>query len=245
MLIVGNWKAYVETATKAKALMASAKRLAGGKAKHRIVIAPPTPFIGLLAGKSKVGLAVQDLAVSAGGATTGELSMPMLTGLGVQYAIIGHSERRAAGETNSDVAQKVALAIKHKLVPILCVGEVERDLDATYLARVREEITSALSPLSTKDRAGVVIAYEPIWAIGKSASEAITPSDLAEMALYIRKILDDLLPGVTSASATILYGGSVDPRNSKELAKTGIDGFLVGRASTDVSTFSALVKAIS
>ncbi|MEK7080018.1 MAG: triose-phosphate isomerase [Patescibacteria group bacterium] len=246
MLIVGNWKAYVETLTKAKAIMATAKRLAG-KGSHEIVVAPPAPFLGVvMSGKSKVGFAAQDLSLTTGGAETGEVTAAALSGAGVTYAIIGHSERRAKGETDAMISEKVRHALAHKITPILCIGELTRDPDARYLKRIREEISTVFAPLSARERLSLVIAYEPIWAIGKSAADAITPMDLHEMVLYIRKVLGDFIPGKGPTKVRVLYGGSVEPGNARLLASgSDIDGFLVGRASTDPTTFAALVKAVS
>jgi triosephosphate isomerase len=126
------------------------------------------------------------------------------------------------------------------------VGERERDADAAYLAGVRKQVSAVFAPLSPKERLSLVVAYEPVWAIGKTGLEAIQPADLAEMALYIRKVLADFMPGRANQKVRILYGGSVDAMNARALAAgTGIDGFLVGRASTDVAGFSALAKTLS
>lgn len=249
MLIVGNWKAYVENKTKAKALHASAKRLAT-KGNHEIVIAPPAPYIGMftpLKPASKgVGLGSQDVSVTMGGAETGEVSAGALRDLGVSYVIVGHSERRARGESDEVITEKARHAHAHGIVPILCIGERERDADAQYLKHIRTELSSVMGALTPKERLATVIAYEPIWAIGKQGTEAITPSDLGEMVLYIRKVLADFMPGRANQKVRILYGGSVDSENARALAGGGsIDGFLVGRASTDVVGFSSLVKAIS
>jgi triosephosphate isomerase len=246
MLIVANWKAYVQSSVKAKTLFATAKRLATSSA-HKIVLAPPSPYIGLLAvgNRSKVAFASQDLSITEGGAATGEIPAGLLADLGVSYAIIGHSERRALGETDSIVSEKVRRALARKLVPIVCIGERERDADAKYLNFLRIQITAVFTPLSPKERMQVVLAYEPIWAIGKSSAEAILPGDLNEMILYIRKIVNEFLPGTSAKKVRVLYGGSVEPVGIASLAEgTGVDGFLVGHASADRKVFSALVKAI-
>ncbi len=250
MLIIGNWKAYVESVAKAKALAAGAKRLAA-KGTHQIVIAPPFPYIGMLSSgglskKDSLMLGAQDVSETTGGAQTGEVSAEALAGAGVRYVICGHSERRAHGETDSVVAEKVRHVLAHGMTPVLCVGERERDADATYLKAVRAQISAVMSVLAPKERLQVVIAYEPVWAIGKTGAEAITPEDLAEMVLYIRKVLGDFIPGRANAKIPILYGGSAEATNVRALASgTGIEGFLVGRASSDVVTFSSLVKSIS
>ncbi len=247
MIIAANWKAYVESTAKAKALFASAKR-AAVKPGIEIILAPPAPLLGLLVAdnKSKVVFASQDISDTTGGAATGETTAALLSGMGVQYAILGHSERRAMGETDAVVASKVGHALAQGLTPIVCIGERERDADARYLHTLRTQIAAVYEPLSPKERMRVVIAYEPIWAIGKDASEAITPHDLHEMILYIRKVLGDYLPGRASEATKILYGGSVEPENARDLAGgSDISGFLVGHASVDVTTFTALVKAVS
>jgi triosephosphate isomerase len=162
-----------------------------------------------------------------------------------RYAIIGHSERRAAGDTDLIIAEKLAHALTHGLTPILCVGESERDGEGRYLATVREQITLAIKSLEPKERAKVIVAYEPIWAIGKSAQQAIAPNDLAEMALYIRKVMAELLPGKSSRRSLVLYGGSVEVSNVRDLAASSrVDGFLIGRASVDSVGFTSLIKQL-
>jgi len=249
MIIAANWKAYVESAATAKALAAAARRLAG-KGENTIILAPPAPYLGLLAsGKGKeaaFALAAQDVSDSTGGAATGETTAALLADLGVAYAIIGHSERRAMGETNELVASKVRHALAHSLTPIVCIGERERDAEASYLQFLRAELAAVFEPLSHGERTRIVLAYEPIWAIGKSAADSIHPSDLQEMVLYMQKVLADYLPGQGAAAIPILYGGSVEAENIVSLATdTGVQGFLIGHASASVASFSALVKALA
>lgn len=246
MLIVSNWKAYVEDLAKAKRLLALAKRFSRGG--PTIVLAPPAPFLSGLArgNRSPVAFAAQDVSATTGGAKTGELTAQAFAAAGAAYAIVGHSERRALGDTDAIVAEKLSHALAHGLIPILCVGEKERDAEGRYLASVREEITVALALLSQKDRSRVIVAYEPLWAIGKTAADAILPNDLGEMAAYIRKVLAEQLPGKSASRALILYGGSVEPDNARDLAGgSGINGFLVGHASVDPDSFAALAKALA
>ena len=245
MLIVGNWKAYVDTKDKAKRLVASAKRLTQ---YADIAIAMPYPYLGLFSGdsKSKLSFAAQDVSTSTGGASTGEVTASMLASLGVTYVIVGHSERRAAGETDEMILEKVKRALAQNITPILCIGESERDENAAYLGHVRAQIAAIVAPLTQKERLSIVIAYEPIWAIGKTANESIQPVDLQEMVLYIRKVLGDYLPGKSAQKVRVIYGGSVEPSNIRALAGgSGVDGFLPGHASADVQTFAALVKAVA
>lgn len=246
MIIVANWKAYVESVSKAKALFASAKKLSV-KTDVSIVLVPPAPYLGLLlnGNKSKVAFGAQDISNGTGGAHTGEITAAALREMGVSYAIVGHSERRAAGETDATVFEKAQHALAHGITPILCIGEAVRDEDAHYLQALRAQIAAVFAPLSQKERMQIIVAYEPIWAIGKSAADSITSVDLSEMVLYIRKVLGEYLPGNGAAATTILYGGSVEAGNARALASgSGVDGFLVGHASVDVPTFSALVKAV-
>ena len=248
MLIVANWKAYGEHLDKAKRLVLLGKKLSRN-GSCSIVLAPPAPFLSILAAKntSPVSFAVQDISATSGGATTGEMTAPMAVSGGATYAIVGHSERRArGGDTNQIVAEKLAHALAHSLIPILCVGEREHDTEGQYLSFIREEITSALTGLAPRDRGQVIIAYEPLWAIGKTATNAIGAHDLAEMVLYIHKVLAELLPGKSSMQSQVLYGGSVEPGNARDLAATSqIDGFLVGHASVDETTFPLLVRQLS
>ncbi len=152
--------------------------------------------------------------------------------------------RSTDGWTPESIAAKLQHAIAHDLTPILCVGESERDAASKYLNEVRAEMTAALEALEPKDRARVIIAYEPLWAINKGAEDAIAVTDLAEMVLYIRKVLAELLPGKV-AKTKVLYGGSAEPENIRGLAGgSGVDGFLVGHASIDPKMFTALVKAL-
>jgi triosephosphate isomerase len=246
MIIAANWKAYVEDLDKAKKLFAVAKRLAK-TAETTIVIAPPAPLLGALAGKNKGGVhfAAQDVSATIGGAKTGEVTAQTYAASGATYAIVGHSERRAAGDTDVIVAEKLAHTLAHDLTPILCVGESERDGEGRYLNIIREQVTRALTPLSPRDRAKIIIAYEPIWAIGKSADQAIGPNDLAEMVLYIHKVVAELLPGKNSNRSLILYGGAVDVVNIRSLAaSSSVSGFLIGRASVDPATFADLAKQL-
>lgn len=244
MMIAANWKAYVESTQKAKALFAAAKRVAGKKGIE-IVLAPPAPYLGLLASgnRSKVSFAAQDISDSMGGAATGEVTAAAVASAGARYVIVGHSERRAKGESDTLVLAKVQHALAHGLRPILCIGEQQRDAEAHYLQFIRAQISAVFSALTTQERTQVIIAYEPIWAIGKTAADAITPEDLAEMVLYIRKVVSEYMP---SETVTILYGGSVEPGNEKQLATgSSINGFLVGHASTSVQDFLMLAKAVS
>lgn len=246
MLIVANWKAYIEEIAKAKKLFIISKRLTSATG-IRIVLAPPAPLLGALASRnrSEVAFAAQDVSATTGGSLTGEITAQAYSAVGATYAIVGHSERREAGDTEAVIAKKLAHALAHGLAPILCVGERERDGEGRYLGVVREELTLAIESLATKDRSKVIIAYEPLWAIGRDAEHSIGQSDLSEMVLYIRKVLAELLPGKSSQHSIVLYGGSVEASNIRDLAaSSGLDGFLIGHASVDHNMFSSLIKQL-
>lgn len=245
MLIVSNWKAYVEAKDKAKLLATTATKLAKGSA-HELVLCVPAPYVGLLSGTAHIALGAQDISATLGGAVTGEVTAGAVASLGARYTIVGHSERRALGEDDALIAEKVRHALAQGLTPIVCVGERERDEDAQYLKIIRAQLTAVCEPLTQKERMEIVVAYEPIWAIGKSADEAITELDLREMVGYIRKVLGDFLPGKAPARVRVLYGGSAEAENAPVLAhETGIDGFLVGHASVDPVSYTALIQALS
>lgn len=248
MLIIGNWKAYLDTPEKVKKLAAAVKRVAANAKSAEVAVAPSFSHMALLSleKRSRLKLAAQDISEATGQALTGETTATTLSAMGVSYVIVGHSERRARGEADALIAEKIKRVLAQGMVPVVCVGERERDEEAQYLREVRAQVTAAMEGLNQKERMQVVIAYEPVWAIGKSGLEAATPSDLEEMVLYLRKLLSDLLPGKANLKVRILYGGSVDATNARDLLSgTDIDGFLVGRASTDGKVFADLIKSIS
>lgn len=177
------------------------------------------------------------------GAFTGEVSPAMIASLKISYVILGHSERRAHGETDELVNKKVVAAVKAGLTVVLCVGETERDPDGEYLKHIGSQIKVALKGIAKKDLAKVVIAYEPIWAIGKNALRAASTDDALEVSILIKKTLAELYAKEGSTVA-ILYGGSVDAKNAWEfLMKSHVDGLLVGRASLDPKVFGEILKS--
>lgn len=247
MIIVGNWKAYIEKREDAKDLMTVSKRL-GGKTRHKLVVLPPAPYLALLTSgaRSSVAVGAQDVSEVTAGAATGEQVAGALKQAGASYVLVGHSERRARGEHNELVYEKTVRALSGGLIPILCVGERVRDHNAAYLQELRIQLETVFARLSPKERARVVVAYEPVWAIGKTAADAMNPADLAEMVLYIRKVLAPYAQGKTALKIKILYGGSVEAGSAQGLAKgSGIDGFLVGHASADPKMWSALISALA
>lgn len=242
MIIVGNFKSYLTSKEDAESVI---KFAAKHNSKHTVILAPSFVHLGFLAGKKHgVSLAAQDLSLFEGGAHTGEVSADSLSNSGVKYVIVGHSERRALGETNDMVATKVSHALSAQLKVILCVGEETRDSHATYLSFIREEIVSALKTIKESDFKNVYIAYEPIWAIGKDAEKVITRDSLEETVLFIKKVLHENFTEKAVKSIKILYGGSVSADTVQDLMVPGLDGFLVGRASASKETLHSLIEAI-
>lgn len=245
-LIVANWKMNPATHTEASFLFRRIVRATSKLRNIQTVICPPFVFLDKLAqgySGAQVLLGGQDIFYEESGAHTGEVSASQLYSVGADYVIIGHSERRFIGETDEEVRVKTKIALEHKLIPIVCVGESERDNHGKYLAFLRHQIVTALNRLKSADVNKIVIAYEPIWAIGRTGKAAITPQKLHETTLFIRRVLRETFNSKTADSATILYGGSVKGDNSKELIQEGkVQGFLVGGASLNAEDFGTILE---
>jgi len=245
-VIIANWKMNPTTIREAKDSFRKIKNIARNLRNVQTVVCPPFIFLGVLE-KFITGhrcvLGAQDVFWEQEGSYTGEISPRELLRMDVNYVILGHSERRALGESDTEVSRKVKACFRNNLFVILCIGEAERDSDGRYFRFIKEEIKNSLSKISRKDIPKLIIAYEPIWAVGPKAKRADTPEELFEMAIFIRKTLSDLFGRKHVMSTPILYGGSVDDRNAEEfLSKGGVAGLLVGRASLDPKKFSAILK---
>lgn len=244
-LIVANWKMAPETPARAKALFAAAKKAALRAKNAQVVVCPPMLYAHLfaaVAGKS-IFVGAQDVSYESEGAHTGEISAQMLFAAGARYVIAGHSERRAKGETSDIVAKKITAALKGRLTVIVCVGEKERDPHGEFFSFIERQLRESLAGVAKKDLWRIVIAYEPVWAIGEKAKGADTPEDTLEAILFIRKTLAAMFGKEKALAAIILYGGSVHPNNASAfLARGGAQGLLVGRASLDARTFAEIVK---
>lgn len=241
--IVGNWKMNPDTREEASALFSSISRAAKKTSRVHVIIAPPAPFLRDMAAKAReIKVSAQDVSEHARGAFTGSISAQEVKSLGAEYAIIGHSERRKAGDTDAIVAQKIKQATDAGLRPIVCVGEAERDAHAHYLRAVREQVVSVMGAVDPKKAKWITIAYEPTWAVGKGYDTALKPADIHEMSLYIKKVASDVLGKKDGIKVPILYGGSVDFSNAKEiLANASIDGLLIGRQSLDSKAFGDII----
>ncbi|MCU1350698.1 MAG: tpiA [Acidobacteria bacterium] len=236
--LVANWKMNLPPEGIEAYLRALLPAAAAGAIA--IVVAPPFPYLRDLEG---VSAGAQNCADQVAGAYTGEVSPRMLRDCGVSHVIVGHSERRTIyGETDSMIARKLALAIETGLTPILCIGEDLRVREAGHVARFLADQIKAVAS-DVLDRSEVVVAYEPIWAIGtgRNATGAIC----AEACADIREALRRFWPA-RRHDAPLLYGGSVTPENVDDLVANGdIDGFLVGGASLDSAKFLAIHAALA
>ena len=212
--------------------------------KTETVICPPFLYLEKLRKVSKkIIIGAQNAFPGDTGAFTGEVSAEMLYLLGARYVILGHSERRALGETNDDVNKKIKSALASGLRPILCVGESMRDESHDYFNLIKTQLEVCLVGVSKNSIERIVIAYEPIWAISTTLNRRdATANDSREMAVFIRKNLFDKF-GKEATQVKIVYGGSVNERDAEEFLKDGgVDGLLVGRASLDAKKFNAIVK---
>ncbi len=245
-LVAGNWKMYGDSASIGK-LMANLRAALPSEPGVDIAVFPPSVYIARVVegmSGSPVAVGAQNVCEQAGeGAYTGEVSAGMLADAGCRYVIVGHSERRAMyQDSNERVAQKAKQALAQGLTPIVCVGETEgqRDNGAT-LEVIAEQLQSVFAVLSIEEMRSVVVAYEPVWAIG--TGKTATPSQAQEVHAFIRALFakkdEPLAKGLR-----ILYGGSVKAANAGELfAQADIDGGLVGGASLDAQEFSAICRA--
>ncbi len=245
-IVAGNWKMN-KTASEAAALIDEIKKEVADVTKVDVVVCPPFTNLQVAAAAcagSNVKLGAQNVHWEASGAYTGEISAAMLKGLGVEYVIIGHSERRQYfGETDETVNARTRAALVAGLIPIVCVGETLAERDAGNMeAVVTRQIKAGLKDLGD-DLAKVVIAYEPVWAIG--TGRTATPAQAQEAHALIRRTLaEEIADGDTANAIRIQYGGSMKPENAAELmGQPDIDGGLIGGASLKAESFAAIVKA--
>jgi triosephosphate isomerase len=244
-LVVGNWKMNPQNKEEVKDLVRNIKKTAEKLNKTDIVIAPPFVFIEDCNLKENpiVSLGAQTVSVFENGSHTGEVGAKMLHSCGVKYVIIGHSERRATGETDADVSVKIKNTIDHDMVPIVCVGEHVRDDSGSYMDFLKEQIRNSLHNIDKKQAKEIIIAYEPVWAIG--AKEAMKPEQIHETSIFIKKVLSDLFGPELAIKSKVLYGGSVNAKNAFEIMTVGkVDGLLVGRESVSLSGFEDLLNVV-
>ena len=246
-LLAGNWKMH-KTIPEALELVNGLKINLAGVTDREILVCPTFvslyPVSQAIKG-SNIKLGAQNLFWESKGAFTGEIAPGMLVDSGCKYAIIGHSERRQFfGETDETVNKKMLAAFNAGLTPIVCVGETleEREKGIAYTV-IERQVRNGMAGLNLEQAKTVVIAYEPVWAIG--TGKTATPAQAQEVHAFIRKLYGQMYGDNASASIRILYGGSVKPDNVSELMKQeDIDGGLIGGASLDIESFTKLVRYI-
>lgn len=246
-LIVGNWKMNPVKGTDARKMFQSINRSASTMKLVETVVCPPLVYLeslGTLVTNRSCVLGAQDAFWEHAGAYTGQVSPDMVFNTKARYIIVGHSERRAMGETNEQVARKLKSILQFPLIPILCIGEKMRDDDGVYIKDIRKQLKASIEGLSPEEVARLVIAYEPVWAIGKDAKAPCTPPECREVVQVIRQVLADTLGSTELVKQVpVLYGGSVDSANAEAfLMDALVSGLLVGRASLDPKQFVQIIK---
>jgi triosephosphate isomerase len=246
MFIAGNWKMNLSCDESDKLARGLAAKL-GAKIDLDVAVCPPSVYIDAVCravAGSAVAVGAQNMYHEPKGAFTGEISGAMLCDLGCRYVILGHSERRhILGETNEAVNKKVKMALETGLIPIVCVGELLEERHAGRTGEVvQEQFDGSLADLTAEQMGRVVIAYEPVWAIG--TGETATPDQAEEVHADLRRMLESRYNSEVAASVRIQYGGSVKPDNAGDLlSQENIDGALVGGASLDLESFLSIIEA--
>ncbi|MDD3787849.1 MAG: triose-phosphate isomerase [Petrimonas sp.] len=246
-IVAGNWKMNKNLQEGLSLATELNEALKGKTVNCDVVIG--TPFIHLASvakaiDTTKIGVSAQNCADKASGAYTGEVSAEMVASTGATYVILGHSERRAYyHETPEILKEKVLLALANNLTPIFCIGEVLAEREAEkHFEVVKSQIQDSLFGLSEEDFGKIVLAYEPVWAIG--TGKTATADQAQEMHAFIRKILADKYGQAVADNTSILYGGSCNASNAKELfANPDVDGGLIGGASLGVDKFMPIIEA--
>ncbi len=243
-IIAANWKMN-KTVSESLDFVSRLKQLVVGMNDRQVVIAPPFTAlypVGAALKGSSIGLAAQNMSENKDGAYTGEVSARMLTNAGCTHVIIGHSERRTLfGESNDVIRAKITRALQSGMQPIVCIGETldEREAGRTFEV-IAGQIKEGLNQIEASDIRRIVVAYEPVWAIG--AGKTATPEQAGEAHCFIRKLMEERYGEESVRGLPVLYGGSVNPDNiGKLMAQPGINGALVGGASLNVDTFGKII----
>ncbi len=246
--LIGNWKMNPQTSEEAKKIFSGIKKSASKAKKVTTIVCPPFVFLSNLSkvkGQgSNVSIGAQDAFWENSGAFTGEISPTQLKSFGVEFVILGHSERRELGETDEKVNLKIKSALSTKLKAIVCVGELERDSEGKYLEFLENQIKKTFEKIQKKDLKNIIVAYEPVWAIskGKKGSKALNGEGIHQMSIFIKKVLSDVFGRAEAEKIPILYGGSSNPENTEYILENGkVDGLLVGSNSLKSEKFGEMI----
>lgn len=241
-IVAGNWKMN-KTPSEGKIFSEKMVEKLGSKSSVDVIVCPPFTGLSSLVTSTKFHIGAQNCHFEGSGAFTGEISTSMLLNCNVEYVILGHSERRAIfHEKNNDIGQKVAKVLSDGLKPILCVGETIDELnDGLAKETVQRQLQLGLNNINSFNN--VVIAYEPVWAIGTGLTASV--EKVSEIHSFIRTTLKDLSPESESNNVPIIYGGSVNSDNADELINANaVNGFLIGGASLDVDKFVEIINIV-
>jgi triosephosphate isomerase len=244
-IVVANWKMNPQSKKEAEIIFKNVSFIIKNLKKIDVIVCPPFPYLYLKdkIKNKKLKLGSQDVFYEKEGSYTGEISIDMLKNFGVEYVIVGHSERRMVGDTNEIVNKKILISLKSKINPIFCVGENNRDTNGFYLSFIKKQIEEGLKGVAKPQVKNIIIAYEPIWAIGSNALRVATPSEFLEIRIFIKKVIADMYDVKTANEVKIIYGGSVNPLNAESFIKEGgALGLLVGRDSLNKKKFSEIIN---
>lgn len=246
-IVAGNWKMNLSFELADDLVNDIAEKLDSVELNSDVIICPPFPYLELtsdLAQESNFFAGAQNVASFDNGAYTGEVSSKMLASMNVDYCIVGHSERRKYfNETNQEIATKITKLLKDDIKPIFCLGEVLEERESgKHFEVVQKQLEESLFNLTSQEILNVVIAYEPVWAIG--TGKTATSLQAQEMHAFIRSLLDKKYGNEVAEEISILYGGSCNAKNAKELfANKDVDGGLIGGASLKAEDFIAIIKS--
>ncbi len=245
--VVANWKMNPQSLREAEGIFKNVKKKALKLKKVKTIFCVPAVYINRLDSlcKNPMFIGAQNCFFQEKGSWTGKASAKMLKNIGADYIILGHSELRKLGETDENINTKIKLTLRNRLNPIICIGENERDEEGNYFSVLEEQLLSILKGVGSKFSEKIIIAYEPIWAIGKASKKIINSKELLQTVIFIKKILVDKYGVKNLEKIQVLYGGSVNTRNAEDLILNGgIDGFLVGRDSLIPDHFNKISQIV-
>lgn len=244
-VVAGNWKMNKDL-NESVSLVSEIKNQITANENVKVIVCPPftsLETLSVLLKDTSIGLGAQNMCAEESGAFTGAISASMLKSVGCQYVILGHSERRTIfNETDEWINKKIKKAIEHKLIPIFCIGETLEERESGDMKKVIEtQVRGGLSGISEADLSELIVAYEPVWAIG--TGKTASPEQAQEVHAFIRGLLAEMYSANFAENVVIQYGGSVKPDNAKELlGQPDIDGALVGGACLKANSFTGIVK---
>jgi triosephosphate isomerase len=245
-IVIGNWKMNPAGLDLARRIALRTRR-AAAKLEHTDVIAcPPFPFIQACVSRKQpnpLQVGAQSVSIFEAGAHTGEVGADMLRSLGAVCAIVGHSEERERGDTDAVVSKKIARVVEAGMTAVVCVGEKAREEGGAHFDFLKGEIKNTFAGIRADKVRRIILAYEPIWAVG--AKDAMAPSEICEMSIFVKKAFADIFGHEAGLRVRVLYGGAVNFRNAQDIVRIGkVDGLLVGRESVNMPGFIELLKAV-